>query len=60
MLVIAGDSGRVQAGDVEEFRRRQPTARVEVVAGSGHSVQSDQPALLAGLILDFLATTKAP
>jgi pimeloyl-ACP methyl ester carboxylesterase len=58
LLVIAGNSGRVQASDVEEFRRRQPTTRVEVVTGSGHSVQSDQPAVLAGLIRDFLATTE--
>jgi pimeloyl-ACP methyl ester carboxylesterase len=54
MLVRAGRSGRVLDEDVAEFCRRQPAARVEVVAESGHSVQADQPQILASLITEFL------
>lgn len=57
MLVRAGRSGLVLDEDVDEFVRRQPRARVELVADAGHSVQSDQPAQLAHLIQDFVATT---
>ena len=45
--------------DVAEFRRRLPAARVEVVAGAGHAVQSDQPLALARLIDDFTAVESA-
>jgi len=44
----------VSDDDAAEFRRRQPTARVELVDGAGHSVQSDRAKHLAGLIEDFL------
>jgi pimeloyl-ACP methyl ester carboxylesterase len=57
MLVVAGRSGRIQPEAVEEMRRRQPGVRVEYVADSGHSVQSEQPLLLAELIHDFVSTT---
>jgi pimeloyl-ACP methyl ester carboxylesterase len=40
--------------DYDEFRRRLPAARVEVVAGAGHAIQSDQPLALARLIEDFV------
>ncbi len=39
---------------VAEFRRRQPEARVEVVAASGHAVQSDQPLEFARLVGEFV------
>ena len=54
MLVRAGRSARVHDEDVERFLRYQPDTRVELVADSGHTVQSDQPELLAGLLADFL------
>jgi esterase len=57
MLVRAGRSGLVLDEDVDEFVRRQPRTRVELVADAGHSVQSDQPDQLAFLIQDFVATT---
>lgn len=60
MLVCAGQSGRVREADVEEFVRRQPSTRVEVVERSGHSVQSDQPRVLAELIASFLAEDLRP
>ncbi len=53
LLVRGGDSKFVSDSDVAEFLRRLPGTRVEVVAGSGHAVQSDQPLVLTGLISDF-------
>jgi pimeloyl-ACP methyl ester carboxylesterase len=57
MLVRGGNSSYVHDEDQEEFARRQPGTRFELVEGSGHSVQSDRATYLAGLIADFLATT---
>lgn len=54
MLVRGRESVFVPMSDAVEFARRQPGARLEVVAGAGHSVQSDQPIALAGLIADFV------
>jgi pimeloyl-ACP methyl ester carboxylesterase len=54
MLVLGTDSGVVGEEDVAELRRRQPGVRVEVVEGSGHSVQGDRPIELARLIESFL------
>ena len=54
MLVRGGDSKFVTEEDAAEFRRRQPGLRQEIVPGSGHAVQSDQPLALARLIEDFV------
>ncbi|HEY2489748.1 MAG TPA: alpha/beta hydrolase [Streptosporangiaceae bacterium] len=54
MLVLGADSQFTGAEDVAEFRRRLPAARVEVVPGAGHAIQSDQPLALARLIEDFI------
>jgi pimeloyl-ACP methyl ester carboxylesterase len=54
MLVRGGESKYVTDDDAAEFRRRQPNARVEVVAGSGHAVQSDRPLDLVRLIEGFV------
>jgi pimeloyl-ACP methyl ester carboxylesterase len=54
MLVRGADSGVVGDEDVAEFRRHQPGVRVEMVEGSGHSVQGDRPLELAHLIEGFL------
>jgi esterase len=53
MLVRGGESAFVTDEDAAEFGRRHPSLRHEVVAGAGHSVQSDQPLALAGLLEDF-------
>ncbi|HEY3000472.1 MAG TPA: alpha/beta hydrolase [Acidimicrobiales bacterium] len=45
----------VSDADEAELLRRQPGARVEHVAGAGHSVQGDTPVELAALIADFVA-----
>jgi pimeloyl-ACP methyl ester carboxylesterase len=55
MLVKGGRSSVVTDAALAELRRRLPAARVEVVAHSGHSVQSDAPIELASLVNDFLA-----
>jgi pimeloyl-ACP methyl ester carboxylesterase len=57
MLVRGGNSSYVHDEDQAEFARRQPGTRIELVEGSGHSVQSDRATYLAGLIADFLATS---
>jgi pimeloyl-ACP methyl ester carboxylesterase len=48
----------VSDDDEAELLRRQPSARVEHLAESGHSVQGDQPVELAALINDFLPATE--
>ena len=53
MLVRGADSPVVDDDDVAELRRRQPGVRVEVVEKAGHSVQGDQPLVLANLLADF-------
>ena len=57
LLVRGADSPVVGDEDVEELLRRQPDARVEVVAQAGHSVQGDQPLILAELVAGFLEAT---
>jgi pimeloyl-ACP methyl ester carboxylesterase len=54
MLVRGMQSQSVVDDDDEaELRRRRPDARVEHVAGAGHSVQGDTPVELARLLADF-------
>jgi esterase len=54
-LVRGGDSAFVGDEDVAEFTRRRPDLTVEVVAGAGHSVQSDRPRELASVLRAVLA-----
>jgi pimeloyl-ACP methyl ester carboxylesterase len=54
MLVRGANSSYIHDDDQAEFARRQPKARIELVEGSGHSVQSDRASYLAALIADFL------
>lgn len=49
-LIRGGDSPFVSADDVAEYGRRSPGLTTHVVAGSGHSVQSDQPRALVELL----------
>ncbi len=53
MLVRGGDSFHVPDAHAEALRRRRPGARLEVVPGARHAVQSDKPAELAALIENF-------
>jgi pimeloyl-ACP methyl ester carboxylesterase len=54
LLVRGSESPVVDDDDVAELLRRQPTAQVVVVEGSGHSVQGDRPLELAALIQEFV------
>lgn len=54
LLVRGGASPVVDDADVSEFLRRQPRARIEMVAGAGHSVQGDRPVELAQLLNAYL------
>jgi pimeloyl-ACP methyl ester carboxylesterase len=54
MLVRGEKSFYIHDDDQAEFERRQPSARIEIVEGSGHSIQSDRAMYLAGLIGEFL------
>lgn len=55
MLVKGGASMFVHLEDVERFRTTAPNARVEIVDGAGHAVQSDHPVELAALIGSFIS-----
>lgn len=54
LLVLGGESVFVLPADADEYRRRLPSVRVEIVPGAGHAVQSDQPATLVALLADFV------
>jgi pimeloyl-ACP methyl ester carboxylesterase len=54
LLVRGGASAVVDDGDVSEFLRRQPHARIEIVSEAGHSIQGDRPLELAHLLNAFL------
>ncbi|MDQ2628819.1 MAG: alpha/beta hydrolase [Actinomycetota bacterium] len=49
-LIRGGDSAFVSEDDLAEYARRSPGLTTHVVAGSGHSVQSDQPRALVELL----------
>ena len=55
MLVRGADSPVVDDDDVAELQRRSPGVRVEVVESAGHSIQGDQPLILADLLAGFVA-----
>lgn len=54
LLVRGANSPVTDDADVAELRRHRPDAVVEVIDGSGHSIQGDRPVELAGLIGDEL------
>jgi len=54
LLVRGGASGFVSQEDADALIALQPTAQVEVVAGAGHSVQSDRARDLSRLIEAFV------
>ncbi len=59
LLVRGSRSPVVDDNDVAELLRRQPSARVEIVDGAGHSIQGDRPLELAELIHDFIRAEEA-
>jgi pimeloyl-ACP methyl ester carboxylesterase len=49
-----GKGSVVDDADEQEFLRRQPTGRVVRIEDAGHSVQGDQPLVLAALLAELL------
>ena len=57
-LLVRGElSPFVTDDDVAAMRQRLPSLDVTLVAGAGHSVQSDRPLVLAGAISGFAAAS---
>jgi pimeloyl-ACP methyl ester carboxylesterase len=50
LLRAMGPGSVVDDDDEAEFARRQPNATIVRIADSGHSVQGDQPLVLAALL----------
>ncbi len=58
-MLIAGEGDRIiPASHAVDAHEEMPGSRLEIVAGAGHFVQIEQPAHVARLILDFIATTE--
>ena len=53
-LLRGSTSPVVDDADVAELLRRQPSARVEVVDGAGHSIQGDRPVEMVALLRDIV------
>jgi len=54
VLIRGARSSVVSDGDVAELVRLQPAATVEIVGGAGHSIQGDQPVVLARILGRYL------
>lgn len=54
LLVRGANSPVVGQAETDELARRRPDAQVVVVADAGHSIQGDQPVVLAGHLSRFL------
>ena len=54
VVVRGGTSPVVDDEDIAEVERRNPSARVIVVEGAGHSVQGDKPLELAAILSSLL------
>jgi pimeloyl-ACP methyl ester carboxylesterase len=54
LLLVGKAWSVVDDADIARFRECQPTAEVLHVDGAGHSIQGDQPVVLAGLIRRFV------
>lgn len=58
-LLIAGEGDRIiPASHAVDAHAEMPGSRLEIVPGAGHFVQIEQPAHVARLILDFIASTE--
>src|SRR5881409_2629891 len=53
-LIIVGDRDEPFVGACEYMAKKIPNARLEVIAGAGHSSNLDQPAAFDRVLLDFL------
>jgi pimeloyl-ACP methyl ester carboxylesterase len=55
-LVIVGDQDQPFLAPCEYMAKKIPGARLEVIAGAGHSSNLDQAAAFNRVLLDFLET----
>ena len=53
-LVVLGGADQMYPAEPSRARYTAAGARVEVLAGAGHSVQVERPVELGGLIRDFV------
>lgn len=60
LLVRGGNSPFVTDADAAQLVRESPTTVVKTIAGAGHSIQSDRPIELAGLIDRFREPPPSP
>lgn len=60
LLVRGGNSPFVTDADAAQLVRESPTTVVKTIAGAGHSIQSDRPIELAGLIDRFRQALPSP
>ena len=63
LLVVHGtDDPRTEPGELDRIRREVPAARIELIAGGGHSPHNARgtAALVTTLIAEFVATLPAP
>ncbi len=58
-LIIVGDRDEPFVGACEYMAKKIPNARLEVIAGAGHSSNLDQPAAFDRVLLDFLDSLPA-
>jgi pimeloyl-ACP methyl ester carboxylesterase len=57
-LIVRGDADRiVPASAAALYAERLPNARSETIAGAGHLIEMEQPAVLARMITSFIAST---
>ncbi len=55
-LIIVGDQDQPFLAPCEYMAKKIPGARLEVIAGAGHSSNLDQPAAFNRVLLEFLET----
>src|SRR5438445_13895412 len=59
VLIIVGDRDEPFVGACEYMAKKIPSARLEVIAGAGHSSNLDQPAAFDRVLLSFLDSLPA-
>jgi pimeloyl-ACP methyl ester carboxylesterase len=59
-LIVVGDQDQPFLAPCEYMAKKVPGARLEVIAGAGHSSNLDQPAAFNRVLLDFLDSLPRP
>jgi len=58
-LVVVGDQDQPFLAPCQYMAKKIPGARLELIAGAGHSSNLDQPAAFDRILLDFLDSLPA-